>query len=84
MTLHEAADELFDIRDLCDGFADMSETRKGEAMLKQLSMAARVVIEPFEHIYPRSLINASRLWANSPIADCLAECKRIAETIREG
>ena len=80
MTLHDAANELFDARDLCEGFADLNETLQAEAMLKQLSIKAGY----YQILYSPIRNEAGKVWRNAPIADCMTECVRIAAEIREG
>jgi len=96
MILHGAADELFDARDLCEGFADLNETRKGQAMLRQLSLRAGYEIQTWhtrEHVLPfdddaeyddRPVEIAALTWRDASPQDCLAEAERIAGEIREG
>ena len=87
--LHDAAEELFDLADVCDEFHDLTETRQGQAVLKQLSMTAGKYIANGDQFLcditdaDRELC-AALAWRDAPIADCLVQAERIAETIEEG
>ena len=91
--LHAAADELFDLRDVCDEFHDLNETRKGQAVLKQLSMKAGGRAQAFTAWCLNSQIRptepdmserferaeSANIWLDAPIADCLAEAENFRD-----